>query len=830
MKKILIIDDEPMICSALKMLLEDARYDVITAENGRQGIELYKTENPDLVISDINMPEMNGFQVCEYIHNDNPDLPVIVLSGLGAVEDAMKAIKLGAWDFVTKPIKDFSVFEHSINKIFEKAQLLKDNKKYKEFLEQTVEKQSTELIIEKDFRKISEAKFKNLFENVNDVVFILLNDVIVDSNKKADEFFKKYNKGILGTFFWEYFPEKQLDDTPTQEYDKYFRYALKGKSQTFELITKEIEGKQYFFEVSISRLEQNTETYLLAILRDITEKKAIEEKLKILSLTIEQSPAMVMITDIDGNIEYVNPTFTKITGFTFEETIGQKPSILKSNKMSEIIYSELWQTILSGKTWKGELNNKKKNGELYWEHLYISPIKNELGKIIHLVAVKEDITLLKKYEEELLKQANYDNLTGLPNRILAMDRLTQAIEQTDRSDTTSLLMLVDIDRFKNINDSLGHMVGDQLINKVGQRIKTCVKKYDTVARLGGDEYLIIIPEACENKTTIVEKILNAFKEPFKIDNHLLYVTVSIGISVCPLDGKDPYILLRNADSAMYKAKSEGRNKFWFYSSEMNKIATRMLEMEMELRKALERNEIYLNYQPKIDLKTYLITGVETLMRWKNQKLGFVSPDEFIPVAENTGLIIELSNFMMKEACKQYKIWNEITDYSINLAVNVSSQQFKTADFLDNLMDILENENITPELFEIEITESLLIEDIKKTTEILNFLSDKGISISIDDFGTGYSSLSYLKKFPVNKLKIDRSFIINLSENTDDYELVNAIVLISKSLGLEVIAEGVETREQEALLKKINCDKVQGYYYSRPLSDKDFIEYLKNIKN
>ncbi len=690
-----------------------------------------------------------------------------------------------------------------------------------------MEKQSTELKKEKDFRKISEAKFKNLFENVNDVVFILLDDVIVDSNKKADEFFQKKNKSIIGTSFWEYFPEKQLDDTPSKECYKYFKYALKGKSQTFELITKEIDGKQYYFEISISKLEQDAETYLLAILRDITEKKSIEEKLKILSLTIEQSPAMVMITDIDGNIEYVNPSFTKITGFPFEEAIGQKPSILKSNKMSQIIYEELWNTILSGKTWSGELNNKKKNGELYWEHSYISPIKNELGKITHFVSVKEDITLRKKYEEELLKQANYDSLTGLPNRILAMDRLTQAIEQSDRNDTTSLLMLLDIDRFKNINDSLGHIVGDQLITEVGQRIKSCIRKYDTVARLGGDEFLIIIMNIRDHKTTIVEKILDAFKEPFRIDGHLLYITVSIGISVCPIDGKDPYILLRNADSAMYKAKSEGRNRFWFYSSEMNEIATKMLEMEMELRKALERNEIYLNYQPKIDLKTRQIAGVETLMRWKNEKFGFVPPDEFIPIAENTGLIIELSNYMMQEACKQYKIWNEITNNNINLAVNVSSQQFKRNNFLDNLMNILNNADITPELFEIEITESLLIEDIEKTTEILNFLSNKGISISIDDFGTGYSSLSYLKKFPVDKLKIDRSFIMNLSENTDDYELVNAIVLIGKSLGLEVIAEGVETKEQEILLKKIHCDKAQGYYYSRPLSDKDFIEYLKN---
>lgn len=829
LKKILVIDDEPIIRDTLQVLLEEFDYSVITASNGKEGVQLYKSEKPDMVISDINMPEMNGFQVCEFLNKDNSDFPIIVLSGLGTLDQAMQAIQFGAWDFLTKPIKDFGILEHSINKAFEKADLLVENKKYREYLEATVEKKTSELIVEKDIRKISEAKFNNLFENMNDSVYLVFDGVIVDCNRKAKEGLKLDQVNLIGNSIWEFFPEFQPDGTPSKYYEIFIDKALDGVPQRLELITLNGKKEEIYSEISFNSLVQNSKNYLLIISRDITARKAAEKELKKLSMAVEQSPAMVMITDVKSRIEYINSAFSDVTGYMLGEIIGKTPRILKSGKMSDDFYKEMWETISSGKPWHGELNNKKKNGEFFWEYSYINPIKDDLGKITHFVAVKEDITVRKHYEEKLLKQSNFDDLTGLPNRILAMDRLSQGVDHSHRNGLKMFLMLVDIDHFKKINDSLGHMVGDELIKKAGERLINCVRKYDTVARLGGDEFLVIISDAVSTKSNIAEKILKSFAKPFFVSGRELYVTVSIGVTVCPEDSSDPYILLRNADSAMFKAKEEGRDKFWFFSSEMNEVAMKRLEIETELRHALDKNEIYLNFQPKISIKTGTIMGAETLMRWKNDRLGFVPPDVFIPIAEDTGLIIELSDYMMKEACKQGIIWQSAVGYTINLAVNVSSKQFKNPDFLEDINNILLNSGFAPSNFEIEITESLIVENVKKTVSILDELNQKGVKISIDDFGTGFSSLSYLKKFPVDKLKVDRAFINNMTNDDEDATLVKAIIAMGHSLGLEVIAEGVETEEQLNFLKTLNCDIVQGYFYSRPLEGDDFIDFLKNWK-
>lgn len=827
LKKILIIDDEPVICNTLKALLESYDYQVITAFNGAEGIECFTAESPDMIISDINMPVMNGFEVCEYIRKHNAEIPVIVLSGLGTIDQAMQAIQLGAWDFLTKPIKDFELLEHSINKAFEKAKLLRENREYKEHLETTIVKKTTELNVEKDIRKVTEQKFLNLFENVNDSVYLVFNNVFVDCNKKALEHLKIERMDLMGRSVWDFIPEEQPHGDISNSFSHCIDEALLGNSQKLELVTLDDEGNEYYSEISLSSLTQDSDNFLLIISRDMTARKKFENELKKLSMVVKQSPSMVVITNVDNQIEYVNPAFTEVTGYSAEEVIGKTPDILKSGKMGELVYKELWETVAKGLTWNGELNNRKKNGELYWEYSFISPIKDDQGNIAHYVSVKEDITIRKAYEEKLLQQANYDDLTGLPNRILAMDRLSQAIDHAKRTNARMFLMLVDIDHFKKINDTLGHIVGDKLLKLAGERLSSCVRKYDTVARFGGDEFIIIIPDATSLKNNIVDKILTTFGEPFDIDGNELYITVSIGISISPDDGSDPYIMLRNADSAMYRAKSEGRNRSWYYSSEMNEIAKKRLNIENGLRHSLINNEIYLNFQPKISLATGEMTGAETLMRWKSNTLGFVSPGDFIPVAEDVGLIIELSHFMMREACKQAVLWKEIKGEFVDLAVNVSSRQFKDNDFIEKLDNIFDETGFDPHHFEIEITEGLLVENVVETVDILNKLHEKGIKVSIDDFGTGFSSLSYLKKFPVDKLKIDRSFINHVDTDLEDSELVKAIVAMGSSLGMEVIAEGVETEAQLDFLKSVNCDTIQGYYFSRPLSDEDFIDFIQN---
>lgn len=826
LQKILVIDDEEMVCNSLQVLLESIGYSVITAENGDVGIDLYLSEKPDLVLTDIKMPKKSGFQVCEYIHHNNPDFPIIVLSGVRVLEQAMQALRLGGWDFLTKPILNFELIEHSINKAFERSKLLHENKKYKAYLEATIEERTNELDMEKSTHKVTKAKLKTLFENINDQVYLISEGLIVDCNKAAEIFLEKDKYYIVGNSIWDYLEEIHPDTSSSEKYIDMFGLAYKGYPQTIELITTSKDGKQSYFELSLSNLVENDENYLLMILKDVTSYKEAQERLHKLSLTVEQSHSAIIITNIKGIIEYVNTSFVEITGYDFDDVIGKSPSIISSGKMSNSFYQDLWSSITSGNVWHGELINKKKNGDYYWGYTYITPIKNSSGKIINYVANSEDITARKKYEQKLLKQANFDNLTGLPNRLLAMDRLTQDINEATRQGYEVILMIANIDKIKDINDTLGHSIGDELIKEVSKRLISAVRKEDAISRFGGDEFLIVIKNMEVINECIADKIINIVEKPFYISGHELFITVTIGVSIYPRDSSDSYTLLKNADSAMHKAKQQGRNKYCFFSNDINESALRRFRIESKLRHALDNNEISLNFQPKIEISTGRVTGAETLMRWNNKELGSIPPDIFIPVAESTGLIHSLSKYMMSEACSHAKKWKEILGKPINLAVNVSSMQFKDANLAELIVSILDKNSIDPLNFEIEITENLFIENMNEVITILEKMSRKGISISVDDFGTGFSSLSYLKKFPVDKLKIDRSFIMNLPKENDENALVKAIIAMGHSLELEIIAEGVETEEQLDFLKQLGCNTVQGYYYSHPLNGDDFIKFVR----
>ena len=564
------------------------------------------------------------------------------------------------------------------------------------------------------------------------------------------------------------------------------------------------------------------------IMFDVTEVKQAEETLRKLSLAVEQSPASVVITGPDGDIEYVNPKFTEVTGYTFEEVKGRNPRILKSGNIPKEVYKDFWETIKSGKEWRGEFSNRRKNGELFWEYVSISPLTAPDGSITHFVAVKEDITGRKQYEERLIHQANYDALTKLPNRFLALDRLEQAIARASRHKASVALFFIDLDHFKRVNDTLGHIMGDELLQQSAARLKSCVRKSDTVARLGGDEFLIILADlhSSFDAELVAEKILQVFHKPFLLDGHELYSTASIGITMYPADGTTPHVLLRNADAAMYRSKDEGRNSYHYFSPEMNQEALKRLELETKLCHALDRNELSLVYQPQFDLASGALVGGEALLRWKNPELGEVSPNEFIPVAEDTGLIVSISEFVLRAACKQAKLWEHELGSTYRIAVNLSAHHFRDQHLAKTVGLILQEEGLSANLLEIEITESVLVHNVDVTAQILDELHEKGVRISIDDFGTGYSSLSYLKRFPVTSLKIDRAFVRDVNTDPEDAALARAIIAMGHSLGLEVVGEGVETAEQLKFLRDECCDMVQGYFFSRPVISVEFLQLLK----
>ena len=567
---------------------------------------------------------------------------------------------------------------------------------------------------------------------------------------------------------------------------------------------------------------------LISAFRSAQQREEAEALLSKLSLAVEQSPAAVTITNRDGDIEYVNQRFCDVTGYTAAEVLGNTPRLLKSGYMPDTVFRELWDTVLAGREWRGELYNKRKNGELYWSQTQISPIRGRDGSVTHLLGMAEDVSARKLAEERLLHQANFDQLTNLPNRLLAFDRLCQALNQTQRDNRPLTVMLVDLDHFKIINDSLGHGAGDAVLIEAARRLQACARKTDTIARLGGDEFLMILADRShvDQSDVVARRVLEAFSHPFVIDGTELFVSVSVGLTVAPADGEDAQGLLQNCGAAMSRAKETGRNTYRFFTPGMNQVAAKRLEIDTHLRHALGRDELFLHYQPLLDLDSGRMAGAEALLRWNSPALGLVMPDNFIPLAEDTGLIVPIGQWVLNSACRQAKAWLDQGMPMTTIAVNTSSRQLRHAPLLDEVRQALADSGLPPEHLELEITESFLIEDPQHTSGVLEELNRLGVRLSLDDFGTGYSSLSYLKRYPFHTLKIDRSFVRDVLNDPNDRALVQAIIAMARSLNLRLIAEGVETAEQQQFMREQGCDIIQGYYYSRPLARDAFESFAR----
>ena len=562
--------------------------------------------------------------------------------------------------------------------------------------------------------------------------------------------------------------------------------------------------------------------------RDITERKRAEAEMAKLSSALEQTADLVMITDRGGVIEYVNPAFLQITGFSREETLGNKPSLLKSGNQEADYYQNLWETVLRGDTFSGIVVNRKKDGSLYHESKSITPLRDQAGRITHFVSTGKDISDQVLAQEKLQYLAHHDPLTALPNRTLLLDRLQQSLARARWHDRKVALLFMDLDRFKTINDSLGHEMGDRLLQEVGTRLRGVLRDGDTVARHGGDEFVLLLEDvASENDIALIaQKILHALAPPFRIGGHVLHISASIGISYFPADGDDSQILLRNADIAMYRAKEAGKNNFKFYTEEMSTRAVERLALENSLRFALERGEFELHYQPQVDITSGSVVGAESLLRWTTPGPGAVSPAEFIPLLEETGLILPVGAWVLREACLQLRRWQQRGRPRLHMAVNLSGRQFDDQTLPGLIQTLVAETGIDPSTLNLEMTESVLMRHSTVVNESLTTLSRAGVRLAIDDFGTGYSSLSYLKRFPIDILKIDRSFMNDVTSDTDDAHIVTAILGMGASLGLEVVAEGVETMEQCEFLRARGCRVMQGYLFARPMNTRDFSALLE----
>lgn len=596
-----------------------------------------------------------------------------------------------------------------------------------------------------------------------------------------------------------------------------------------EMVLKRADGAPvsvFSSHLMLTGLDGHPEFYCVDL--DLTDLKHAEERVVTLSQALEQSPVSVILTDTHGVIEYVNSTFERVTGYTSKEVIGQSTRILKSGMTPKSRYQDLWQTITRGEIWEGELQNATKSGEVFWEHASISPVKNSQGQVSHYLAVKQDITQNKAQEEKILHQAHFDSLTSLPNRFLSLDRLNQMIKEARRGKYKVAVLFMDLDDFKKVNDTLGHQAGDELLKEAAARLESAVREVDVVGRLGGDEFIILANQLVDSAIAgqIAEKVLDAFREPFRLSGRELVSTISIGISVYPNDGEEPSEMLRQADSAMYHSKEQGRNTYNFFTEQMNRDVERRLYLEEQLRTALDNQELEVYFQPLIKMDERRIVGAEALLRWDHQPMGMISPDEFIPIAEQTGLIVPIGRFVLENAIAQASRWRCECQDAFRIAINVSPRQFRDSELLPFVQLLMDQYELPYSSLELEITEGVLMSGHSSVENILKGLNELGIAISMDDFGTGYSSLSYLRSYPFDTLKVDKSFVQDITLDPADLELVGAAIAMGQGLGIDVIAEGIETEEQYQLLTTLGCDYGQGYLFGKPVPADVFESLLK----
>ncbi|MBI1890222.1 MAG: EAL domain-containing protein [Burkholderiales bacterium] len=570
---------------------------------------------------------------------------------------------------------------------------------------------------------------------------------------------------------------------------------------------------------------------IIGVRANVTERRRRTEQLRLAAKVLESSSEGIMITDGGQRIVMVNAAFSRVTGYAIEEALGKTPHLLASGRHDAEFYQEMWTALRAGGFWQGEVWNRRKNGAVYPEWLTINHVLDEQGHVTHYVGIFTDISARKLSEARIEQLAHFDALTHLPNRILLQDRLEQAITSTRRAGNCMAVMFLDLDHFKTINDTLGHHWGDELLKLASQRLKAHVREGDTVARQGGDEFIIVLPNLHmpDDAAAVAAKLIEAMSAPYELNGKELTVTISVGISVLPQDADDMDSLTKHADAAMYHAKQSGRNNFQFYTEAMSRHSAQLLAMESALRYAVQRSQLVLHFQPQMRLRDNRLVGVEALVRWQHPERGLVPPCEFIPIAEDRGLIAEIGRWVLNEACMVNRRLQLEGGPAVPIAVNISAPQFILPDFLDQVEAALEVSGLEPQYLELELTESIVMRDVQSVISTLQTLKKLGVSLSIDDFGTGYCSLSYLKRLPIDKLKIDQSFVRDISVDADDAAITAAIINLARCLNLDVIAEGVESEQQLEFLRTLGCDEIQGYWLSKPLPAVEFSVFMRNFK-
>jgi len=790
---VLVVDDDEAARLMMAATLEQAGFSVRTAANCATARKIFEQEKLDIILLDVLLPDGDGFTLCaEFLQDPRcRDLPIAMVTGLDDVESISLAYQRGATDFITKPVS-WGTLPHRIHYILRASHAFLD-------------------------LSLSESKTRALLSAIPDIIMRIQSDgKVLDMQ--------------VGSYVYD------MGEWVTQEDGDAFGYLPQGIYQSVKNIIQEAFATKDMQLVEFQWSQDNSPTRywearvlprdrdeVLMVVREITNRKKQDKQLRLWAKVFEGSNEAIMITDADLHIISVNRAYENIMGFTEAEVIGIDTIAEGARLHTHSFFRNLVSVLKEQGYWQGELFNQRKNGEVFPSWYSISLVANAQGKPENYIAIFNDITEHKNSRAQIEFLAHHDNLTGLPNRVLLNDRLEMAINAARRQKEKVGVLFLDLDRFKNVNDSLGHTVGDQLLKEAAKRLGSTIRTGDTVSRLGGDEFVVLFPKIKDESTLadLTIKLRDVLQQPYSVSGISLHITPSIGIAIFPDDGDNVNSLIKNADAAMYLAKEKGRNNYQFYTPLLNSRTLDRLKLESDLRLALDHGGFELHYQPQVFAKTEQLWGAEALVRWRHPERGLVPPADFIPLAEETGLIIPLGDWVFAQAARQVTAWRKQGLANLVVAVNISAVQFRKDDFIERIKSILKEENAVAHSIELELTESILMHDMESSIQTLNDLRELGFRIAIDDFGTGFSSLNYLRRLPINVLKIDQSFIREMFIDQASLAIVESIISLAHSLGKETIAEGVETKAELDVLTARNCCLIQGYYFSKPLPAAQF---------
>ncbi|MGE5547823.1 MAG: EAL domain-containing protein [Solirubrobacterales bacterium] len=803
---VLVVEDNPGDARLVELfLLEDPgrAFKVVKAANLAGALEVLAAHHIDVALLDLSLPDSIGLETLARVRQAGPLVPVVVLTGTNDEVLALEALRQGAQDYLVKGQGDGELVRRAVRYAIERSrvdQALRD----------------------------SEALFRAVFQNAGvGVVLTGFDGRFIDANPAFCQMVGYEQDELRQLTFHDITHPEDL-----AENDRLRAEMMAGERDSYHL-TKRYrakDGRTVWARLTAKAVRHEASgefQFTVTVIEDITDRKRLEDHMRLAASVFENTGEGLFVTDASSTIILVNPAFTEITGYQPEDVLGQTPRVLSSGRHGAEFYQRLWQSVNDLGKWQGEIWDRRKSGEMFAGWLNISAVKNGSGQITNYVAVFSDITSRKQIEERLSYQANHDPLTRLPNRTLFQERLSRALARAHRNQALVALLFVDLDHFKQVNDTLGHLAGDQLLQTVAERLTGCTRQGDTVARLAGDEFTVILEDIqdARDAAVVAHKILHLLSEPFELNGTVANISSSIGVALYPADAGDPQGLVKLADAAMYRAKNLGRNGCQFHSEAVNSQAFERLALENALRQALERREFTVHYQPIFATATGRVAAIEALVRWHHPEVGLVVPSQFLALAEETGLILPIGRLVFTQACLELAELRRTLAPELRLHLNLSGRQVRQLDLVETISDAIEAAGLPPSAVVLEIPEGSVGDKVQESGNVFSRFAALGVGVAIDEFGAGYSSFSFLRKLTADTLKVSQTFVRNAASSSDDAEIVTAIVAVARGLHMSVVAPGIESEEQLSFLSTFGCDLVQGFLLARPMDLDALRSYL-----